>query len=398
MTRSDSSSGGDALAITTKANEAIWARRDALPLAERQQIDTAVAQMVVAEQLSATIPKAVVWGAAFLARDLGLRFELGHVIVYPSRSKGREIFNYYLTVDGWITWAGRFRDRNGDPLYAGLELETIGSEEKAALAIPDHLLARRARVYRHDFKVPAEGIGFADPNISPKVHPVEAKFPLMMAESRAIRRAMRRAFPLSDNPAHAQHIEASLPVIEERPSDVVDVTATALPTDDWQQFWIQAQELGFEKAKVYEIIEEHSGQSLGVADAQGVISRSMRAFGGTPGDALAILDQHAASTTWTREVADPGGIGSGIAPTDGGQDPVAGELFGDEPTKPATATSDPTTRIEQDIAGAASIDRVNEILDELLKVRGQIGEAKYGRLYVVALERAKELNAGRNDG
>ena len=390
MTQSDSSK--TALVTARTPAEVIKSRLDALPAEERQGIESAIAQMVVAEQLSASIPKPVVWGAAFLARDLNLRFELGHVVVYPSKSRGRPTYTYYLTVDGWITWAGQFKDRHGDPLYAGLELETIVGEEKAALAIPDHLIARRARVYRLDFRVPTEGIGYADPTISDRVHPVEAKHPLMMAESRAIRRAMRRAFPLTDNPAHAAHIQASLPVMQE--AEVVDVTPTALPNDDWRQFWIQAHERGFETAQVYEIIEEHSGQSLNLTDAKGVIGKSMRAFDGTPGDALAILEQHAASTTWAGEVDDPGGVGQGIAPTDGGQDPVAAELFGDESTKPATATDDRTTKIEQDIAGAPDVDRVNEILAELLKVRGQIGEAEYGRLYVVALQRVKEFNGG----
>ena len=378
MTRSDSSSGG-ALVTARTPTEVVKARIDALPAEERDSIESAIAQMVVAEQLSATIPKAVVWGAAFLARDLKLRFELGHVIVYPSRSKGRETFTYYLTQDGWITWAGRFRDRNGDPLYAGLELETIVGEEKASLAIPDHLLARRARAYRHDFKVPAEGIGYADPNISPKVHPVEAAHPLMMAESRAIRRAMRRAFPLSDLPDDAAHIQASLPVIEERPSDLIDLTATALPTDDWQQFWIQARALGFENPQVYDIIERHSGQSLVIPDAKGAVGaetvvKSMKAFDGTPIEALGILQGMAIAAVqkvaeqggvWEHEVDDPGGIGQGIAPTPGGQDPMTAELFGpeeaaaqatfdDEPTEHSTflGGSEAARRYQADLAAA----------------------------------------------
>ena len=127
---------------------------------------------------------------------------------------------------------------------------------------------------------------------------------------------------------------------------------------------------------------------------------------------------------WDKQVDDPGGIGGNIPPTPGGNDPLADELFGDDPPQeapPKSATRsrqavdlrappaeeadagpdfyDPQPAItvasmELKINSAASIDEVNELLKRLVDIRRQVGESEYSRLHRLTMDRARELANG----
>ena len=99
-------------------------------------MELSIADVIAGHKLGQDLPREVVWSCALLARDLNLRFDMGHVVAYTVKRRGVPTYTRMLTVDGWINWAGQFRDRDGNGLYAGFELEVLTTEEKAARLIP----------------------------------------------------------------------------------------------------------------------------------------------------------------------------------------------------------------------------------------------------------------------
>ncbi len=92
----------------------------------------------------------------------------------------------YITVDGAL------RDAKRIPQFQGIQVSPMTQQEREARGIKQPI-AYKAELYRSDWKVPAVGIGIADPNDPIRNNPVERKQPHALAEARAIRRAVRMA-------------------------------------------------------------------------------------------------------------------------------------------------------------------------------------------------------------
>ena len=94
----------------------------------------------------------------------------------------------------YITLAGMVRNAHASKGFAGLEDRPMSDEEKRqyGLTAPVCWLAK---VYRQGWRVPVVGIGTANPNNPLRNNPKEKTEPHTMARSRAIRQALRTAFP-----------------------------------------------------------------------------------------------------------------------------------------------------------------------------------------------------------
>lgn len=96
----------------------------------------------------------------------------------------------YITTNGLIRIAHRQKE------FAGLEDRPMTSEEKAAYGYKAPV-CWMVKVYRTDWKCAAVGTGTADPNNPLRNNPVERVRPEWLARSRAMRQALKLAFPHS---------------------------------------------------------------------------------------------------------------------------------------------------------------------------------------------------------
>ncbi len=119
---------------------------------------------------------------AQLAIEYQLDPLMGELIIYEGKP--------YITIGGMIRTAHR------SPQFAGLEDRPMSQDERAAYGMKKPV-CWIAKAYRADWKVPAVGTGQADPERPFRNNPTERENPQWMARSRAIRQALRLAFPHS---------------------------------------------------------------------------------------------------------------------------------------------------------------------------------------------------------
>jgi hypothetical protein len=103
---------------------------------------------------------------------------MGEVTVYEGK--------IYVTLDGAL------RDAKRIPNFQGIQTTPLTEQEREGRGIKQPI-AYRCELYRADWKVPAVGIGVADPAQPFRNNPVERTQPHALAEARAIRRAVRLA-------------------------------------------------------------------------------------------------------------------------------------------------------------------------------------------------------------
>ncbi len=149
---------------------------------------------------------------AEVAIAYGLDPVMGELILYEGKP--------FATVEGLIRIAHRSQ------CFAGLEDRPMTSEEKAAYGYTAPV-CWLAKVYRSDWQVPAVGTGTADPNKPYRHNLVEPQFPQRMARVRAIRQALKLAFPNS-LPFAAESAEERGVVIDRQTGEIIDSTATVV--------------------------------------------------------------------------------------------------------------------------------------------------------------------------
>ena len=283
-----------ALATRTNDQDATAALLATISAEDRVAIEAAMKTMIVAGREEEKTPNVIVAGAALLARSLGLRLDLGHVMVWKGRkSEGGgnqrrwvDTYDYFVTADGWAAWGASQVGSDGQPLYAGMTFETLDRKAKRDLLIErregEQKLARRCLVYRRAWREPAEGIGIADPehphgerrSTDRKTgeattfggNPVERSDPRAMADARAARQAFKRAFPISDQTIERAHRAASRALEAGERIDLRAVGTAASsavaelpeperqPTDDWKRFWVACSDAGLSREHVYDAL------------------------------------------------------------------------------------------------------------------------------------------------
>ncbi len=117
---------------------------------------------------------------AQLSLQYGLDPLMGELTIYEGKP--------YISVNGMV------RVAHENPLFEGLEDRPMTQEEKQAYGITQKI-GWIAKVYRKGWRVPVVGTGAADPDRPFRNNPVERDRPQWMARSRAIRQALRLAFP-----------------------------------------------------------------------------------------------------------------------------------------------------------------------------------------------------------
>ena len=286
--------GNGALATRTNDQDATAALLATISDEDRVAIEAAMKTMIVAGREEEKTPNVIVAGAALLARSLGLRLDLGHVMVWKGRkSEGGgnqrrwvDTYDYFVTADGWAAWGASQVGLDGQPLYAGMTFETLDRKAKRDLLIErregEQKLARRCLVYRGDWREPAEGIGIADPehphgerrSTDRKTgeattfggNPVERSDPRAMADARAARQAFKRAFPISEQTIERAHRAAARALEAGERVDLRAVGTAASsavaelpeperqPTDDWKRFWVACSDAGLSREHVYDAL------------------------------------------------------------------------------------------------------------------------------------------------
>ena len=130
---------------------------------------------------------------AQLSIQYGLDPLMGELTIYEGKP--------YISVNGMV------RVAHENPLFEGLEDRPMTSEEKQSYGITQRI-GWIAKVYRKGWRVPVVGTGAADPEKPFRNNPVERERPQWMARARAIRQALRLAFPAA--------VPFKLPYQEER--------------------------------------------------------------------------------------------------------------------------------------------------------------------------------------
>lgn len=94
----------------------------------------------------------------------------------------------------YITVAGLIRMAHRQKMFAGVEDRPMTEDERKQYGYTAPL-CWIAKVYRKDWHVPAVGTGKADPNKPYRENMIEKHHPEWMARSRALRQALKLAFP-----------------------------------------------------------------------------------------------------------------------------------------------------------------------------------------------------------
>ncbi len=158
---------------------------------------------------------------AALAVMYGLDPVMGELILYENKP--------------YITTAGHLRKTAENPRYEGLSHRPLNKQEREdyGIAAP---VACRVEVYKRGMRVPAVGIGTADPGAPLRGNPLEKREPYRQALSRATRQALRMYFPhglpLENAESAGLYVDARTgDVIEGVPDDenVIESTATDSP-------------------------------------------------------------------------------------------------------------------------------------------------------------------------
>ncbi len=119
---------------------------------------------------------------AQLSVQYGLDPLMGELTLYEGKP--------YISVNGMV------RIAHEHPAFEGLEDRPMTEEEKQAYGITQRV-GWIALVYRKGWRAPVKGTGAADPDRPFRNNPVERERPQWMARARAIRQALRLAFPHS---------------------------------------------------------------------------------------------------------------------------------------------------------------------------------------------------------
>ena len=335
--------------ITKRAGDNFEASLANLSEPDRQAVE-AMAQATIAGGIhAADTPMALVYGAASMAHALGLRADLGHVMVYSTRQRAKgggdgwdTQHRFYITESGWQAWAAQFDQ------YSGAEWRPLGPDERQALLIRQPL-ALEVKIHRSDWAVPAVAIGYADPGNTDNF--VEKNDPLAMALARAFRRAMARAFPINARRvAEAERQAARGAGLEALGAEALAEAAalpqpTSPPTDEWRNFWVSVSHHKQWHHRSRADVHAHVAGRLGITlpttapDADGVVESTFVGSSITPEAAWTalvadrILEYHDPASAQTPEERLFGSGGSNAAPpTEKPQDdePVAsGDDLGD---------------------------------------------------------------------
>lgn len=164
--------------------------------------------------------------------DIAVRYGydplMGEVTVYEGK--------IYVTVDGAL------RDAKRVPHFQGILTIPLTQQEREARGIKQPI-AYKCELYRADWRVPAIGIGVADPANPMRNNPVERQQPHTLAEARAIRRAVRLAreapsgliredIDLETGEVLAQQDAPALPVNSAARTDANESTAREMPAPE----------------------------------------------------------------------------------------------------------------------------------------------------------------------
>jgi len=143
---------------------------------------------------------------ARLAIEYRLDPLMGELVLYEGRP--------YISLSGMIRLA------HEHPEFEGVEDRPMTTEEREAYGITQPI-AWIAKIYRRRFRVPTVGTGAADPQRPFRNNPVERERPQWMARARAIRQALRLAFPHS-TPFRLEAAEERGVVVDQRTGEVVE--------------------------------------------------------------------------------------------------------------------------------------------------------------------------------
>jgi hypothetical protein len=203
---------------------------------------------------------------ASLAVQYGLDPGFGELMVYQGKP--------------YVTLEGRLRKAHDSKRFQGYETRPMTAEEKVAYHLDPDDIAFFATVYRSDFRVPIQEWGQvskAERQGANAQTPL-SKTPAMMAEKRALHRALRRAFSLNLPGAEEQGdtvVEGEYRTLDEAtgeltagpaaqdtseepqptPAPAQEASAPSVAEDDpsqmtGQEFWEAVKELGFATTKV----------------------------------------------------------------------------------------------------------------------------------------------------
>ena len=282
--------------IVRKAGDNWEAQLASRTPADREAIQGMAQATIAAGVNAADTPLALIYAAASLAHTLGLRAELGHVLIYGRGTGGQSQRRPYITEAGVQAWASQFDS------YQGAEWRVLDDEERRLMLIKQPL-AVEVLGWRSDWKVPARAIAYADPNASGQA--VENNDPLAMALARGHRRMLLRLYPQSAALIADLERRAVAGLGESRPS-VDAVPAPNEATDEWRAFWVKVQgDADWHDQSRQDIRDVISGR-LRVelprtpADADGIYGTTFVDSGITPHSAWAALHADSSLTA-----ADP---------------------------------------------------------------------------------------------
>ena len=161
--------------------------------------------------------------------ELSIRYNLDPVMGELTVYEGRP----FISVSGYSRLAHQ------QPTFAGLEDRPMSQDERDAYGIRQPI-GWITRVYRRGWRVPAVGTGAADPDRPFRNNPVERERPQWMARSRAIRQALKLAYPHALPFAQFESAEEQGRYVDTTTGEVIEgeivgetptpQTATASPT------------------------------------------------------------------------------------------------------------------------------------------------------------------------
>ena len=129
MAARGSEQGAASTSLAVRDAEAVEAQLATLSPEDRTAIESMVKSIVVAGPDQQATPSAVLQGAAILCQSMGLRFELGHVLVWKGRKQvdgqWTETYSYFVSSEGWAAWGAQFEDPVHGQLYGGITFETL---------------------------------------------------------------------------------------------------------------------------------------------------------------------------------------------------------------------------------------------------------------------------------
>jgi len=328
----------------------------------------AMAQATIAAGVYAReTPQALIYAAASLAHSLGLKAELGHVMIYTTRGQQGGSARPYVTEEGYEAWASQFDQ------YDGAEWCVLNQDEKDDLLISQPL-AIKVTGYRKDWRVPAVAIGYADPTVRDQA--VEKRDPFAMAMARGHRRMLRRLFPMSAGRVAELEAKAmrglgfTMDQVHSAALEDAGNAPASTATDEWRSFWIEVSRdpnwHDQSRQDIHDVIAKRLSVDLPTTDpdTDGVVETTFKGSGITPKDAWAALHRDrqpdAALTHFDPE--------SARTPEE--------RVFGNKPTadaeKPQDEASSPTDAADETTFAAWQTQIESATLKRLASIRVKI--------------------------